>query len=263
MNGVRVRGVRLTNPKIVKYESKKFEGRVCWRGVTEAFRFEMNGAGPFLHRRILFSSSLDWEFQEIECVKVGAAASEWKRSPCVSLEDSKMCSELKRLFGVEATVRDVLYSRVAAHGVSVIEDKRKSMKGDAAGVRRFKKYWNGFGKNRSGKVVKYEVDDDGRVGDDLCDEGKFQNVYVLDIFQYGINGLDFLLPTVAPNLKKRPLEDDGSSSKKKKAKSETTDLDMGDLNLSDYGSGSGGMESALEGVVRIYSEMRLYWYDPK
>lgn len=266
LNGVRVRALRLTNPWIVDGEEKRFKGTVCWRGVTEFLRYEFEAAGPFLHRRIVFQSSGVWAFPEIRSIESSDSDVEWARAPCVGVDDPKVCAELKRLFGVDATVRDVMYSRISAKGVVVVEDKRKSMKGDEHGARRCKKFWNGFGKNGNGQVVHYESNDDGDWRDRLADDGKSSNVYVVDIFQYGIQGLDCALPCNAPTGKKRASDSDISVGKRKKVKSEDVDEDMEKLDInSEYdvvGSVS-EMEAPLRGNVKIISEMRLYWYEPK
>ena len=104
LNGVRVRGVRLTNPWIVDCDAKNFTGTVCWRGVTEYFRYEFDGGGAFLHRRLLFQSRLQWAFQEIREVDSESTGCAWARGPCVGIDDGAMRAELRRLFGAEATV---------------------------------------------------------------------------------------------------------------------------------------------------------------
>lgn len=266
MNGVRVRGVRLTNPDIVDGDSKRFVGKVCWRGVTEFLRYEFDGAGPFLHRRVVFQSAQKWEFQEVRSVEDGPYS--WARWPCVGVEDPWMCAELKRLFGSEATVRDVLYGKVCAKGVEVVEDRRKSMKGDESGARRVKKFWNGFGKNKNGQVVNYVSNDEGTWWDKLVDDGKSFNVYVLDVFQYGIHGLDRSLPCASGAGKKRSSDGDASPVERKRAKGEVDGLkmEMDDMNLSDYvpvGEEWVELGETGKGTVKILSEMRLYWYDPK
>jgi hypothetical protein len=275
LNGIRMRGVRLTNPWIVDGDAKSFVGTVCWRGVTEYFRYEFDGAGPFLHRRILFESAQQWAFQEIREVESEGSQSCWARGPCVGIDDAVMSAELKRLFGLEATVRDCFFGKVAAKGVMVVEDSRKPMKGDANGARRVKKFWNGFGKNKNGQVVNYLSNDEGAWKDKLCDDEKSRNFYVLDLFHFGIKGLDYPLQSnvVDVNLgKKRSPEGDGTSSKKKKAKSEAgDDLPMKDLKIEEgygiIGSANVGKCTELEqseaGVVNVFSEMRLYWYEPK
>ena len=268
-NGIRFRGVRLTKPDIVDEDSKKFVGKVCWRGVTEYFTFEFDGAGPFLHRRIMFQSEQKW-FGDVRSTDDDSSNGDWCRDCCVGVEDPLMCSELKRLFGVDATLRDVLYSRVGAKGVGIIEDKKRSMRGDEAGVRRVKKYWNGFGKNKNGQTVNYLTSEDQTNQttwyDKLPGDGKSFNISVLDVFQYGIDGLDRCLPCNVPAGKKRHSDEDIASSKKKKAKAEVPDMKMEDLSISEamaVGDDWVELEEATKGVVRIISEMRLYWYDPK
>lgn len=270
LNGVRVRAVHLTHPLVVSCESKKFGGTVCWRGVTERFDFELNGDGPFLHRRILFQSALAWSFDAVKLTEARVPASGWHRGPAVRVTDGSVSSELRRLFGQAADVRTLLYGNVIANGVTVLEDRRRQLQGSKAGSRRSKKYWNGFGKNKNGVVLKYDLSDSGSVQSSLLEGSNGQHVYVVDIFQYGINGLDLKLSDAVVVGKKREGEDPVKPSLSKRHKpSGGVVTNMEDLVMSDCcltGNAADDMvafERPVSGMVRVVSNMKLYWYDPK
>lgn len=266
LNGVRVRCTRLTDTQPVQYESKKFDGKVCWRGVTDAFNYEMNGEGPFLHRRILFQGPISLRFDDVHLVKLGAPSSSWSRGPAVSLDSGVMAGELRKMFGAGATIRDLLFSPVKAHGFNIVADSRKQLEGKASGARRYQKYWKGFGKAGNGIVVKYEMSSNGQYDGSLVDEEKYHHIYAMDVFQYGINGLDAKIPGSAVVGEKRGGDGElgGGSTKRSKSggssKSDDSYVDsMDGLELRD----SRVAESAVHGVVRVLSNMKLYWYDPK
>ncbi len=268
MNGVRARGVHLTEPYLLKIESKKFAGQVCWRGVTEDFSFELNGEGPFLHRRVLFSSTVSWSFPAVRLVKTAVPSSVWTRPAAVGLTDDSMAAELRRLFGQNSTVRNLMFGKVEARGVTVIEDRRVAYEGKSSGARRSFKYWNGFGKSKMGVTLKYDLSEDGTVMGSLVDGSNGQHLYVLDLFQYGISGLDLTLPGVGDISKKRPSADSVSSGASKRYKfDESVDDAMEGMGLGSALTGNAAddldmVESAVRGVVRVISNMKLYWYEP-
>lgn len=264
MNGVRVRCTRLTDPKPVRYESKKFAGTVCWRGVTDAFNYEMNGDGPFVHRRMLFQGPWAMKFDNVELVKLSAPSSEWSRSAALPLGDPVVSTELQSMFGASATVRDLLFSSVKGHGYNVVADSRKQYEGKASGTRKFQKYFKGFGKTGRGTVIKYNLDDNGVTNGDVADDEKYQHIYAMDIFQYGINGLDQRLSSFSSAGKKRPLDQSASASSMKRHKSDKSDSSYEDVSMEGLDLGGDAVEEkALSGVVRVVSNMKLYWYDPK
>lgn len=262
LNGVRIRCTRLTHPKPVQYESKKFDGKVCWRGVTDAFHYEMNGEGPFLHRRIVFQGPWSLSFEDVELAKAGISSHSWSRSGAVSLKDDNMATEVRRMFGASATIRDLLYSPVKAHGYSIVDDSRKQLEGKAAGTRKFQKYFKGFGKTGRGTVVKYNTFDNGETDGDVADDEKYHHIYAMDVFQYGINGLDEKVPMGASAGKKRGAEEalPGGKSKRSKSDESYDSISMDGLQLS---VGTGVEEKPASGMVRVMSNMKLYWYDPK
>ena len=266
LNGVRVRSVWLTHPQVLTYESKKFAGVVCWRGVTEKFDFELNGEGPFLHRRILFQSSGDWSFRPVSLTQTALPASSWHRHPTVRVTGSRISDDLRRLFGQNATVRTLLFGSVVAHDVTVLEDSRKSLQGRQSGLRRHAKYWNGFGKNQNGSVLKYDRDESGAVETTILDGSAGRHIYLVDIFQYGINGLDVPMSNPVVSDKKRSLDGDVKSTQKRQMSDESYVMNMDGVESSlpvDWVDDMAAIESAQSGIVRVISNMKLYWYDPK
>ena len=140
----------------------------------------------------------------------------------------------------------------------MVEDSRKPLRGDANGVRRSKKFWNGFGKNKNGQVVHCVSNDEGRWADRLADDDKSTNIYVLDLFHFGMKGLDYGLNVSGG--KKRAPEGDGDMKKKKKAKSEKEDLKMEGLKIEeDYtvvDSGCSG-EAASQSPAFVATDLLL------
>ena len=161
-----------------------------------------------------------------------------------------------------------MFSKVEARGVTVLEDKTRSLEGKSSGVRRTKKYWNGFGKSGRGTLLKHDLDDDGSILNSLVDGSTGQHVYVVDVFQYGISGLDLRVPDGSDGGKKRAGDGSVSGGSKKRAKMES-DIDSGMEGMDIGGmTGSAGddlvtVESPVRGVVRVISNMKLYWYEPK
>jgi len=270
LNGVRVRGFRISDVGIMRSEAKKFAGRVCWRGVSEKFDFEMNGAGPFMHRRVMFTSTQEWSFRPAKLLKPAIPSNVWGRHSTSSLTDAHMANDLRRLFGEDTNVRGLLFSPVVANGVTIVEDSRQQYEGKDTGARRSKKYWNGFGKNKNGSVLKYTLSDGGQVTSNVADDSPGQNIYVLDVFQYGINGLDMKVPCREDIGKKRPSDASVLGGVKKRHKSdESVDSRMEGMTFSEYeltGNSAddlAGIEAPVRGIVRVISSMKLYWYDPK
>ena len=178
-----------------------------------------------------------------------------------------MAAELRRLFGGTVDVRKLFFGPVEAKGVTVHEDRRHPLEGKDTGVRREKKFWNGFGTKKAGTVLNYELAENGAVSSSVSESSKGQHYYLLDLFQYGIVGLDAKLPGEKETGKKRS----GTGSEKpgagKRHKSDSSiDSEMENVTLSDYIPGGTDLlelERPTSGMVRIVSNMKLYWYDPK
>jgi hypothetical protein len=168
------------------------------------------------------------------------------------------------MFGASATVRDVLFGQIQAHGYNVFFDKRVPMEGKQSGARKFWKHYKGFGKTGNGTVLKYDMDSDGNTNGDVADDEKYFHIYAMDIFQYGINGLDERIPGSASVGKKRGSDQATSGVPAKRTKSDSSyDHVMDGVDDLSLGGKGKVTESAVGGVVRIKSDMKLYWYEPK
>ncbi|KAI4112647.1 MAG: hypothetical protein LQ341_007843 [Variospora aurantia] len=172
------------------------------------------------------------------------------------------------MFGQGATVRDLFYAKPDVKGISIQEDKKFPLEGKSSGSLRTKKFWNGFGSTRQGTFLNYDIED-GVVSSSLVDGSKGQHIYLVDIFHYGIHGLDIPVPGPKDMGKKRSNPDVAKGGSVKRQKSESSvDSEMEDLRLSESLTGNpvedlGYVEKPALGLVRIISNMKLYWYDPK
>ena len=261
LDGVRVRVTRLTHLNPVQNECKDFQGKVVFSGVTDDFRFELIGEGPFLHRRIVFRSVLPYPSKAFEWCDRVDLQNRYRREPASSLDDADACTVVLRLVGMGATVRSMMFGKVVAPGLSVVEDKLAQYEGKASGARRAKKYYNALGKNKRGECVKYTLSSGGGYRTDLAGEDA-GHLYVADFFQYGMNGLD--VPVPVPGLEKAS---EVSSSKKPKVKgeksSDSEDYDAMRIDQSGKPQRLSVRERADVGVVKIWANTKLYFYLPK
>lgn len=262
LNGVRVRFQCLTNLDPVLKKAPRFNGSLRWYGFSERFNYEINGGFPFVHRRILFKSSALWPVQSFtEVAREGGDV--YCRSAARSLVDINTSGCLGRLIG-STNVRGLLYTQAVPGGLSVIEDKKIVFNGKEGGLMRTKKFWNAFGSTKKGVVMKYRLDDStGSFPGVLEDSSVYQHHYVVDIFQYGIDGMDLAVPT--PQDLAAAMESAPPTSKLKRPKLEKSDIDMDSVKgaLEDgVGAKVVAMEDADEGRVKVVSTLKLYWYDP-
>jgi hypothetical protein len=154
----------------------------------------------------------------------------------------------------------------------VLRDEKFAFNGTEDGVRRTKKYWNGFQKE---PVMQYNVHPNGVFDFSLANSPASQHLYLVDIFSYGLQGLDSSLPDPkTPSVGAQSGPSAAASSDQKPAKrSRSGDSDMS--GVSSGSSGSFGTDSLLdalvdpmhedydEGTVRVTSEMKLYFRKSK
>lgn len=281
LDGVRVRFTCLTHPTIVEKASKKFDGKVCWYGFSEKLDLEFGSGGPFVHRRVVFRSPATWP---VQCINRAATnngnSSEYSRFSANRLSDINTAGCMHRLFGDTSSVRSILNGNLATTAVTKIEDRTFYYNGNENGVRRSKKFWNAFGMQKKGTTMKYRLSTQGdySAGEVLEFEGS-QHIYVCDVFQYGLSGLEIPIPTPhaliaaatnPPSGQPAVVESrsHSSSSSSKRSKVETPDSEMDGLNLEggpvvDHAGMLKDAEQPGEGVVRVLSTLKLYWYDPK
>lgn len=263
LNGIRFRCINLTRPTPVIRKSKKFNGKVCWYGFSDKLDYEITGVGPFVHRRILFRSQLEWPTNKIERIGV-EGEDRYFRYPAFTTSDERRFKCISELFP-RSTIRGILFDRVERTGVTVLEDRRFTFNGTAGGVRKQKKTWNAFGLNKKGMVLKYQTDQTGSdFGGSLEASSDYQHIYVVDIFQYGVEGMDYKIEpkgVVKPESVSSPAPSVSGSGRVKKPKVDVDD----DLQMHEMSRAIGSL-SEIENfseAVRVNSVVKLYWYDPK
>ena len=268
LDGVRVRTVMVTHPSVIANESRAFDGRVCWYGCTEDFRFEVQGNGPFVHRRILFQSATSWPFQVVSLYSYSQKENLYKRGPATGLDDKTSVAVLRKLLERTDCVRDLLYSKVQCPGVHVIEDRCRQYESKESGVRRTKKFFNGLGKNRRGVTLKYQPVQSGGYGGYSSEllEG-YQHVYVVDIFQFGMKGLDATVPSEGDCEEAAASGGAAEKAPKSKRVKVESDVDMPMSGVSSHGVNAvlklAGLERVETGKANIASNLKLYWYPLK
>ena len=260
LDGALARVTKLTHLSPVTKECKDFQGRAVFSGVTDDFRFEIVGEGPFLHRRIVFRSVLPFPAKSLEWYERRDEQNRYRREPASSLEDAEFGNVVSRLVGAGCTVRSMMFGKVTTPGLSIVEDKLVQYEGKASGARRVKKYYNPLGKNKRGEYVKYQLSNLGGYSTQLVGEDA-GHVYVADLFQYGMGGLDVTVPM--PPTGGEKLSQAGSTKKTKVKGEKASDSDdymhvdqSGGPSLSHGGSGGFGL-------VKIWASTKLYFYLPK
>jgi hypothetical protein len=279
----------------VSSRSDKFDGAVTWKGFSEKVEYEFTGGGPFIHRRVLFASKIPWP---VQCLTKHNSGEDGDKSYCRlsgssladpnpvgTLADTTTAGCLRRIF-TEHTVRGLVHGGTQPKHLVILEDRVFSYSGSANGSRRKKKFWNDFGGKGKPKTMKYKLD--RRTGDvtaDPEDSSVYQHIYLVDVFQYGLAGLDLDIPS-PERLMSPPMSSAGARGKSsqmdgqprpKKVKSDSASsidsdmVDVGKLSMSDANSVTGveGIAGALREmestsvVARCFSTIKIYWNKPK
>lgn len=263
LNGLKARITILTHPRLAESKGCDFNGRANWLGVTCDTTYELNGAGPFVHRRIIFKSTLPWESGVINAgvdnPSGGLRACEYIRKIATGLSDGKLVGCLRRLFSQD-TVRGVVQGPISSLGVTVLKDESFEMKGVEDGVRRHKKYWNSL---KGEPVMQYDISPDASFALSLANAPASQHVYLVDIFSYGLGGLEKALPNPSTTAFTAG-SGDAQMPSKKRVKSE--DSVMSGSSNDSFGTGSlresllDPMTEDLEGgVANVTTVMKLYF----
>lgn len=138
-------------------------------------------------------------------------------------------------------------------------DEKFSFNGNDDGVRKTKKYWNSL---RSQPVMKYAPLPNGSFDFGLQNSPDSQHIYMVDIYSYGLEGLDSMIPS--PNSQGAPSGSAmGGMPEKKRQKSGETVMS----GTSDASFGTSGLQNGLlnpmtedrESWVKIVTEMKLYY----
>lgn len=260
LNGFCGRVTLLTHPLIPEQRKSDFNGKVKWVGVTCNTTYELNGAGPFVHRRVLFKSSIKWPCQlfgsSAENRAGGIEKGDYIRATVANLDDRGFTACLRRLFQRD-TVRGVVQGPTASLGVTVLKDETMSMRGSDDGVRKQKKYWNSLKKEPE---MQYNILPSGGFDFSLSNSPESQHIYMVDMFSYGLDDLESPLPELA-----RQGAQADTAPKTKRFKSDDTVMSGG----SDESFGTSGLMDALTnpmvhedfkaGRANIITEMKLYY----
>lgn len=277
-DGCRVRFTCISDPSCVAKESKNFDGKIRWKGVTEDIQYELIGGGPFTHRRIVFSSPAPWLCQTFTETRLPCTTeSSFARFTGSNIADPNTAAGLHRLF-TECTIRGLVFGPTHTNALTILEDKRYQYNAKEEGLRLKKRFWNWYGLGKKGRTLKYKLSPaTGKPTSELEDTQDLQHVYICDVFQFGLNGLHERIQTAADLLGR------GGESSMKKSKSEpkaerhdSNDSTMTDVsgfsNLSVGSASALGVEAMnaklstvekTDEIVRCFSKLRVYWYSPK
>lgn len=270
LNGFRARITCLTTPDVVSSKISGFDGKVYWVGLTCDTTYEIGAPGPFVHRRVLFKSTLPWPSSKITVSQPnpsgGIGSGEYVRATASSLSDAKVVGCLRRLFAQD-TIRGVIQGPTTSLGVTILRDETTQLRGVEDGVRRQKKFWNSL---KGEKVMQYDILPSGSFDFSLSNAPASQHVYLADIFSYGLQGLDSSLPD--PNVhvdydaKAAPVEGAGGQANRGSKRSRSDDSVMS--GASDDSFNTSGLKAALadptrenakEGSVNISTVMKVYF----
>ena len=263
----------MTDPSIPSSKSHEFEGKVDWQGVTCNTTYEATGGGPFLHRRILFKSTVPWPANKLLmwsglAAQSGLSPGEYIRGPVSDLKDQVLVGCLRRLFA-QSTVRGVVQGPTSTLGVTVLRDEVFQLTGSDDGLRRRKKYWNDLKRE---PVMEYTLEPSGVFSRALVVGSKAQHIYLVDVFSYGLEGLDVGLPLHAPV---PPSEQARQETPLRKTAKRVKSDHSGDSNMSNSdGYDMADVRESLpvnagptwtpakeddDSHVRVFTEMKLYF----
>lgn len=267
----------MTHPGAVEALTKSFNpnGKARWLALTCVTNYELVGSGPFIHRRILFKSSLPgWQADQLN-IRANVDASgctgayTFGRRPAHGLSKQSIVECLHRLFR-DKTVRGCVQGPVNGAGITVLKDENFQATGAEDGKRLYKKWYNPF---KGEPTMHYTMDSDGSFGFALTNSPSSQHIYIVDVFSFGLGGLDSSLP--APRTQKQEVLSGtsmGVSLDKKPAKRARSDESVlsadskGNFNMEGVqasldGTGDGGFMKGDDddGQVKIITEAKLYF----
>lgn len=271
LNGFRARVTCLTAPGPVHVKCPDSNGKVRWVGVTCNTTYEAAGGGPFTHRRLLFKSTIPWPAGTLapypSDTASGGRPGEYVRQGARSLSNGKLAACLSRLF-VQGTVRGVLQGPTSTLGITVLRDEKYAFNGNDDGLRKSKKYWNAFSNE---PVMQYNLLPTGSFDFSLSNSPSSQHIYLVDIYSYGLQGLDSSLPdpkTVSAGAPSGTPA--GAFMDHKPAKrSRSDDSVMSEASNGSFSTGTltdallDPMRESDDGSVSIVTEMKLYFRKAK
>ncbi|KAK3669960.1 hypothetical protein LTR78_010132 [Recurvomyces mirabilis] len=259
LNGFISRVTLLTYPDLVRDKCHESSGKVKWVGVTCNTTYELTDGGPFVHRRVIFKSTIPWPASPIYRTAAnpssGLGVGDYARSCAAPLAPDALVGCLRRLFAQD-TVRGLIQGPTSNFAITVLSDEKYQCTGVDNGKRLTKKFWNGFEKE---PAMQYAIGTNGSLTAQLANSPTSQHIYLVDIFSYGLEGLDASLPL---------LKSDGSGGEEppmKRTKSESSteiDMDEGWDKVSKSLPSTSGhilLGSRDERQVSITNEMKLYF----
>jgi hypothetical protein len=169
----------LTGASIPKRQLKQFGGTVRWKGFSERLNVDIGTTGVVSHRRILFSTPVRLAASLSDLVTASDARA--GRSPLLGITESSVGPWLELLFE-EATVDGIMLGPLKKEYLNVLESSFKTYSGLEGGSRRSRKFWNGLSKTLSYDLLHA----DGGQMEFTSLASTMQNVYVFDLFQYGV-----------------------------------------------------------------------------
>lgn len=147
---------------------------VNFRGVSTEMNYSLSGNSPFIHRQIVFSSSVRLGGS----VPVSDASGNQIRSPAVP-EDAIPAMSIRHIFGVQGNLNwtDQFIAKVNKKNCVVYSDKTLVINPVGMGHSKMNRSYVKIQKN-----IRYE--DNGDVGGGVtpCENSPLGNVYVLDIY---------------------------------------------------------------------------------
>lgn len=249
LNSTCVRLTPITSKKIVTNQSSTFNGSIRWKGVSEKLWIEIVGGAPLVHRRVVFQSAATFPVQGLMPLGgagasrgTGSASDTYGRYSVTPGDDEFVAKWLGILFN-DASLNGIVTAPVRKEGISVMEDRRYLHSGKEDGAIRTKNFWNQI----EAKISYTAMDDGPAFSDIVADFSGTQNVYVLDIYQFGIPRLS------GPTLSVKQ----GTKTGKLGRRTPSDSSDEYGLMDVDYASGLGAK------MARISSDMSIYWYMPQ
>lgn len=226
----------LTSRLPVSKEHSSFNGSVLWKGFSEKLYIEISGGAPLVHRRIVFTTPGALRVSGLLPLDgVGGRRAgdgdEYGRISAFDISDSNAVLWLTALFDDPSNI-GAIQCRMKREGFTVLEDRRFLHSGKDSGTIKEKRFYNKIGK----KMIYAPVPGGSEVfGDGAALHSPLQNLYILDVFQYGLQA-----------------RSGGTSKLKREHSGDSYDFAMDED------------EDAVPGrkSVRITSDMSIYYYPP-
>lgn len=185
MNKTYCRMTLVTGGEHPKRTLTQFNGVIRWKGFSERLNVDIGTSGCVSHRRVVFSTPARFSSTVTLSDLVSPSDGRVGRSPLRSVSDTG-CGEWLDLLFEERTVDGLMLGPLKKQFVTVMESSMKTYNGVAGGSRRSRKFWNALGKS-----VSYDISaGPGSLMEWSSAQSVVQNVYVFDLFQYGVDSVE-------------------------------------------------------------------------